>query len=65
MYLADLLTIPANLANIPAMSLPAGFVNGLPVGLQLMAREWDEATLFRTAAAYQRATDWHTHRAPV
>lgn len=59
MYLADLLTIPANLANIPAMSLPAGFVNGLPVGMQLMAREWDEATIFRTAAAYQRATDWH------
>lgn len=60
MYLADLLTIPANLANIPAMSLPAGFVQGLPVGLQLMAREWDEATMFQVAAAYQRATEWHT-----
>ncbi len=59
MYLADLLTIPANLANIPALSMPVGFVNGLPVGLQLMAREWDEATLFRAAAAYQGATAWH------
>lgn len=65
MYLADLLTIPANLANIPAMSLPAGFVNGLPVGLQLMAREWDEVTLFRAAAGYQRSTDWHTKSAPI
>lgn len=60
MYLADLLTVPANLANIPAMSIPGGFANGLPVGIQLMAREWDESSIFRAGAAYQRATDWHT-----
>lgn len=60
MYLADLLTVPANLANIPAMSLPGGFINGLPVGIQLMAREWDEVTMFRAAYAYQGATNWHT-----
>lgn len=65
MYLADLLTVPANLANIPAISIPAGFVNDLPVGLQLMAREWDEASLFRAAAAYQGSTDWHTKTAPI
>ncbi len=62
MYLADLLTVPANLANIPAMSLPGGFVDGLPVGIQLMSREWDEAAIFRAAYAYQQATDWHTKR---
>ncbi len=65
MYLADLLTVPANLANIPAISIPAGFIDGLPVGLQLMAREWDEANLFRAAAAYQGATDWHTKTPPI
>ncbi len=65
MYLADLLTVPANLANIPAMSLPGGFVEDLPVGIQLMAREWDEVTMFRAALAFQQATDWHTRRPPA
>jgi len=60
MYLADLLTVPANLANIPAISLPGGFSHDLPVGIQLMAREWNESVLFRTGAAFQRVTDWHT-----
>lgn len=64
MYFADLLTVPANLAQIPAMSLPAGFINDIPVGMQLMARQWDEATIFRTAYAYQQATDWHLRRPP-
>ncbi len=65
MYLADLLTVPANLANIPAMSLPGGFVDGLPVGIQLMANEWDEATMFRAGYAYQQITDWHTRRPEI
>lgn len=64
MYLADLLTVPANLATIPAMSLPAGFANGLPVGMQLMAREWNEAAIFRAGAAYQRETKWHLQSPP-
>lgn len=64
MYLADLLTVPANLAKIPAISLPAGFSHGLPVGLQLMSKAWDEATLFKAAVAYQSATDWHTQTPP-
>lgn len=65
MYLADLLTVPANLATIPAMSLPAGFANGLPVGMQLMAREWNESAIFRAGAAYQQETDWHRQTPPV
>lgn len=65
MYLADLLTVPANLADIPAISIPAGFVNDLPVGLQLMGKRWDESAVLQAAAAYQRATDWHTRRPPV
>lgn len=59
MYLADLLTVPANLAGIPALSLPGGFHNQRPVGLQLMANHWDEGRLFQAAYAYQQATTWH------
>lgn len=65
MYLADLLTVPANLAGIPAMSLPSGFANGLPIGIQLMARSWNEASLFQVGYAYQQATDWHTKNPPA
>lgn len=65
MYMADLLTVPANLADLPAISLPGGFVDGLPVGIQLMAKRWDEPTLFRVAAAFEDATDFHTKRPPA
>jgi len=58
MYLADVFTASANLAGIPAISVPCGFANGLPVGLQLTGRAWDEATLFRAAAGYERLTPW-------
>jgi aspartyl-tRNA(Asn)/glutamyl-tRNA(Gln) amidotransferase subunit A len=54
MYLNDIFTIPANIAGIPAMSLPCGFVDGLPVGLQIMAKPFDEATMLRAAFAYER-----------
>ena len=61
MYLNDIFTIPANIAGLPAISIPCGFdARGLPIGLQLIARPWDEPTLFRAAAAYEAATDWHT-----
>ena len=60
MYLSDIYTITANLATIPAMSIPCGFVNDLPVGLQLMGRPFDEHTLYRVGAHYQTQTDWHT-----
>jgi aspartyl-tRNA(Asn)/glutamyl-tRNA(Gln) amidotransferase subunit A len=60
MYLNDIYTIAANLAGIPAMSLSCGFVDGLPVGLQLMGNYFDEARLLNAAHQYQQATDWHT-----
>jgi aspartyl-tRNA(Asn)/glutamyl-tRNA(Gln) amidotransferase subunit A len=60
MYLADVFTVGANLAGVPAISVPCGFTEeNLPVGLQLTSRKMDETTLFRIAAAYERATDWH------
>ncbi|MEQ1440197.1 Asp-tRNA(Asn)/Glu-tRNA(Gln) amidotransferase subunit GatA [Fontimonas sp. SYSU GA230001] len=60
MYLNDIYTIAANLAGIPAMSLSCGFVDGLPVGLQLMGNYFDEARLLNAAHQYQQATDFHT-----
>jgi aspartyl-tRNA(Asn)/glutamyl-tRNA(Gln) amidotransferase subunit A len=75
MYLSDVFTLPINIAGIPSMSVPAGFVRaegesasggeGLPVGIQLMARPFDEASLFRAAYAYEQATVWHTKRPEV
>jgi aspartyl-tRNA(Asn)/glutamyl-tRNA(Gln) amidotransferase subunit A len=59
MYLEDIFTVPANLAGIPGLALPCGFVNGLPVGFQLVGRPFDEATLFRAGHAYQQRTAHH------
>jgi aspartyl-tRNA(Asn)/glutamyl-tRNA(Gln) amidotransferase subunit A len=60
MYLADVFTVSANLAGLPAISIPCGFAPGrLPIGLQLTGRRFDEATLLRTADAYQRDTTHH------
>jgi aspartyl-tRNA(Asn)/glutamyl-tRNA(Gln) amidotransferase subunit A len=61
MYAADVNTVAVNLAGLPAMSLPAGFVDGLPVGLQLVAPAFEEARLLAVAHAFQRCTDWHRH----
>jgi aspartyl-tRNA(Asn)/glutamyl-tRNA(Gln) amidotransferase subunit A len=59
-YLADIFTLPASLAGLPGMSVPAGFGEaGLPVGLQLVGNYFAEAELLRTAHALQQATDWH------
>ncbi len=60
MYLNDIYTIGANLAGLPAMSLPAGFVSGLPVGIQLVGNYFDEAGILNAAHMYQQETDWHT-----
>jgi aspartyl-tRNA(Asn)/glutamyl-tRNA(Gln) amidotransferase subunit A len=63
-YLADIFTLPASLAGLPGMSLPAGFgAGGLPVGLQLIGNYFDEGTLLHAGHAFQQATDWH-RRAP-
>jgi aspartyl-tRNA(Asn)/glutamyl-tRNA(Gln) amidotransferase subunit A len=59
MYLSDIYTISANLAGVPAVSLPCGFSNGLPLGLQLIAKEFDEQTLIRAGYSYQCGTEWH------
>ncbi|MFA5356435.1 MAG: Asp-tRNA(Asn)/Glu-tRNA(Gln) amidotransferase subunit GatA [Candidatus Omnitrophota bacterium] len=60
MYLSDICTISANLAGIPAISIPCGFTRkGLPVGLQILAKPFNEELLFRLAYAYEQGTDWH------
>ncbi|OBY88695.1 aspartyl/glutamyl-tRNA amidotransferase subunit A [Pseudomonas sp. AU11447] len=58
-YLEDIYTITANLAGIPGLSMPAGFVDGLPVGVQLLAPYFQEGRLLNVAHQYQLATDWH------
>ena len=61
MYLNDIYTIGANLAGLPAVSIPCGFVQGLPVGLQIVGPHFSEARVLSAAHAFQRVTDWHTH----
>jgi aspartyl-tRNA(Asn)/glutamyl-tRNA(Gln) amidotransferase subunit A len=65
MYLADIFTVPANLAGLPGLSLPCGLAHGLPVGLQLLARPFDEETLLRAGAAFQKATRHHELAPPL
>ena len=62
MYLSDVLTLPANIAGIPGMSIPAGMSDGLPVGLQILGKALGEQTIFKIAHALEQATDWHTLR---
>ena len=59
MYLSDVCTLPPNIAGLPCMSVPCGFDQGLPVGLQLIGPHLSEETLLRVADAYQQETDWH------
>jgi aspartyl-tRNA(Asn)/glutamyl-tRNA(Gln) amidotransferase subunit A len=80
MYLADIFTVSANLAGLPAISIPCGFTRkpattklgedtssegGLPIGLQLTGRPFDEATLLRIADAYERDTSWWREKPPA
>ncbi|EPD02117.1 aspartyl/glutamyl-tRNA amidotransferase subunit A, partial [Lacticaseibacillus paracasei subsp. paracasei CNCM I-2877] len=58
MYMNDILTIPVNLAGLPAASVPAGFVDGMPVGLQLIGKHFDESTIFQVAAAFEAQNDY-------
>ena len=62
MYLADLLTIPVNLAGLPGISIPAGQVDGLPVGLQIIGKAFDETTIYQAAAAFEATTDFHKNK---
>ncbi|MFO7171467.1 MAG: Asp-tRNA(Asn)/Glu-tRNA(Gln) amidotransferase subunit GatA [Bacillota bacterium] len=62
MYMADILTLPANLAGLPAISIPCGLSQGLPVGLQIIGRHFDEPTVLRVAYAYEKATQHHQAR---
>ena len=71
MYLSDIFTIPANLSGIPAISVPCGFAEAggasdssgaLPIGLQVMAKPFDEETIFRVAYTFEQATDFHKRK---
>lgn len=59
MYANDILTIPINLAGVPAISIPCGFEDGLPLGLQIIGNYFDESTIYRVAHAYEQSTDFH------
>lgn len=62
MYLNDIFTIPVNLAGLPGLSMPCGFSEqGLPIGLQIIGKPWDESTVLQVASAFESATTWHTH----
>ncbi len=61
MYFNDTLTVPVNMAGLPAMSIPAGFSkkDGMPVGLQIIGKQFDEQTLYNTAYVFEQTTDVH------
>jgi len=62
MYLSDVCTLPINIAGLPAISIPAGFGNNLPVGMQIIGKPFDEETILRVAFAYEQSTDWHKRK---
>ena len=59
MYMNDILTVPSNMAGVPSMSVPDGFSNGLPIGMQLIGKPFDESTVYRTGYAFEQNTDFH------
>ena len=62
MKLSDVLTIPANMAGVPALSMPCGFSDGLPIGLQIMSPAFQEEKMLQAAFAYEQATEWHKEK---
>jgi len=65
MYLSDVCTLPINIAGLPAISIPAGFGDGLPIGMQIIGKPFGEEAILKVAYAYEQATDWHKRRAEV
>jgi aspartyl-tRNA(Asn)/glutamyl-tRNA(Gln) amidotransferase subunit A len=65
MYLSDVCTLPINIAGIPAISIPAGFADNLPVGMQILGKPFSEEMLLRIAFAYEQATDWHKRKPTI
>jgi aspartyl-tRNA(Asn)/glutamyl-tRNA(Gln) amidotransferase subunit A len=66
MYLSDIYTISVNLAGLPALSLPCGLDNqGMPIGLQIIGKHFDESTVLRIAHTYELATEWHKKKAKL
>ena len=59
-YMNDILTVPVNMAGLPGMSIPCGFAGGLPVGMQIISKAFDEATIYKAAYAFEQNTDFHT-----
>jgi len=65
MYLSDVCTLPVNIAGIPAISIPAGFADNLPIGMQIIGKPFSEETLLRIAFTYEQAIDWHKRKPPL
>ena len=65
MYLSDVCTLPINIAGVPGISIPSGFAEGLPVGMQIIGKSFSEETLLKISYAYQQVTDWHKQQPEV
>jgi len=65
MYLSDVCTLPINIGGVPSMSMPAGFADGLPVGMQIIGKPFGEETILRVGYAYEQATDWHKQKPEI
>jgi aspartyl-tRNA(Asn)/glutamyl-tRNA(Gln) amidotransferase subunit A len=65
MYLSDVCTLPINIAGVPAISIPAGFTDGLPIGMQIIGKPFGEENILKIAHAYQQATDWHKRKPEI
>jgi len=65
MYLSDVCTLPINIAGVPAISIPTGFADNLPIGMQIIGKSFSEETLLKIAYAYQQATDWHKRKPEI